>query len=57
MLIESGGAVFEATNYYWPERVWNVSEQRWEPYEGPVPKPEGWGDVITQDQAREFMAP
>lgn len=57
MLIESDGAVFKADAYFWPKQVWSIRKQKWVPYKGEVPKPEGWGDIVTDEQAKEFMGP
>ena len=56
MLIENG-ALFRADNYHFPTEVWSVKDQVWKPYKGKVPKPVGWGDVISEADAEEFKKP
>lgn len=55
MLIEAGGAIFKGVSVFWPEQVWSLKDQRWKPYKGDVPKEIGWGDIISPEDAAEFM--
>ncbi len=57
MIVEKDAAIFRGTVYYWPTEIWSVKEQEWKPYKGDVPKEAGWGDIITLEQAKEFMEP
>ena len=43
MYIESQQVLFRGSSVYWPEEIWNVA--------GKVPKPEGWGDIISDAEA------
>lgn len=57
MYISSGQALFRGASRYWPEEVWIVADQAWKPYQGEVPKPEGWGDFISEAEAEELKKP
>lgn len=57
MYIESQQALFRGPSVYWPEEIWNVVAQTWEPYKGKVPKPEGWGDIISDVEAEALKQP
>ena len=37
--------------------IWNVAVQEWRPYTGKVPKPEGWGDIVSDAEAEEWKKP
>lgn len=54
LLIESGQALYKANRYEWPNELWNVKLQKWEPYKGKVPKEIGWGDIVTPEEAEAF---
>ena len=56
-MIEAGGAIFKGDSVYWPEQIWSLKDQRWKAYKGDVPKEIGWGDVISPEDAKEFMEP
>lgn len=54
--VENEGAVFRIkgpTNAF-PDEVWHAGEKKFVPYKGDVPKPEGWGSDLSEDQAREL---
>lgn len=57
MFIESQQALYEGASYYWPERIWNVAAQKWQPYKGKVPKPQAWGDIVSEAEAEEWKRP
>ena len=57
MFIESQQALFRAKTYYWPEEIWNVAAQQWQPYTGKVPKPEGWGEILSERDAELWKQP
>jgi hypothetical protein len=57
MLVESDQVLFRCDGYIWPTEIWNVRLQKWEPYEGDVPKEIGWGNVVTADEAEAYKAP
>lgn len=57
MLIESQQAIYRGPRFDWPTEVWSVKDQVWKPYKGSVPKEIGWGDVVTDAEASEFMRP
>jgi len=57
MYIESQQALFRAASYSWPTEIWNVAAQEWRPYTGQVPKPEGWGDIVSDAEAEEWKKP
>ena len=57
MLLESEQALFKAENYNFPTEVWSVKDQVWKPYQGSVPKPEAWGDIISEADAEELKKP
>lgn len=57
MNIESQQALFRAASYYWPTEIWNVTAQEWRPYTGKVPKPEGWGDIVSDAEAEAWKKP
>ncbi len=54
MLIESDQALYKADFYEWPDELWDVKLQKWQPYKGRVPKEIGWGNVVTPEQAEGF---
>ena len=51
--IENDGALFRGVSRAWPAEVWNGSE--FVPYDGSVPKPVDWGDVISDAEAKALM--
>jgi len=57
LLIESEGQIYKADTYYFPKERWSAIDQEWLPYKGEVPKPEAWGDIVTEAEAAEFQAP
>jgi len=56
MYIESQQVLFRGSSVYWPEEIWNVAARSWEPYKGKVPKPEGWGDIISDAEAEALKS-
>lgn len=38
-----------------PEEVWSVKQKKFLPYKGEVPKPYGWGQEISEQEALEWM--
>lgn len=57
MYIESQQALFRGASYAWPTEVWDVVAQAWRPYTGKVPKPDGWGDIVSDAEAEEWKKP
>ena len=57
MYIVSDQALFRAASCYWPTEIWNVAAQEWRPYTGSVPKPEGWGDIVSDAEAEQWKKP
>jgi len=53
--IENEGALFRGVSRGIPKEVWNPQERRFEPYDGKVPKPIEWGEVISEQEAQEIM--
>lgn len=51
--IENEGALFRGPSRSWPKEVWNGKE--FAPYQGSVPKPIEWGDVISENEAKSMM--
>jgi hypothetical protein len=56
ILIENEGALFRGPSVAWPREVWNG--QTWQPYAGASddPKPQGWGQRITEEEFKEMSA-
>lgn len=55
--IESEGVLF-ATNSpmnEFPQKIWDADEKKFVPYKGQVPKPQGWGDEISEQEAKAYM--
>lgn len=52
--IESEGVLF-ATNSpmnEFPQKIWDAEEKNFVPYKGQVPKPQGWGEEISEQEAK-----
>jgi hypothetical protein len=56
-LIEQENALYRGISRAWPSEVWDTKAQRWEPYEGRVPKDVEWGNYVTEEEAKPYMAP
>ena len=56
--IENEGAMFRSSRpgCAFPEEVWSRKQCKWLPYEGEVPKPMGWGEEISEEEAKKHMA-
>lgn len=56
--IENEGALFRSQGFMTenPDEIFNPRSGQWEPYKGKVPKPQGWGERITEQEANEWMA-
>lgn len=55
--VENEGALFRIvgpTNAY-PDEVWNEAQGKFVPYEGDVPKPQEWGQDVSEQEAQEIM--
>lgn len=55
--IENEGVLF-ATNSpmnEFPQKIWDADEKKFVPYKGEVPKPQGWGEEISEQEAKEYM--
>ncbi len=46
--IENEGALFRGATLAFPEEVYSFKDKAWFPYKGAVPKPQGWGEYITE---------
>jgi len=55
--VENEGALFriKGPSNAFPDEVWSAKEKRFIPYAGEVPKPMGWGDDISAEEAEEMM--
>lgn len=53
--IENEGALFRGFSVSFPQEVFNKKTKKFEKYEGKVPKPIEWGDVITEEEAKKMM--
>jgi hypothetical protein len=55
--IENEGALFRSIGLMTeaPDEVYSPGEG-WEPYKGETPKPQGWGERISEQEAKEMMA-
>jgi hypothetical protein len=56
-LIEQENAIYRGFARAWPSERWDIDGQRWVPYTGKVPKDMEWGNYISEEEAKEFMAP
>lgn len=54
--IENEGALFKGQSIPWPEQVWSARQGKFIPYQGDVPKRQGWGEEISEAEARSMMA-
>lgn len=52
MLIENEGALFRGPSRGLPQEVWDAEAKAWKPYEGKVPKPIGWGEQVSEEEAK-----
>lgn len=55
--VENEGALFRIvgpTNAY-PDEVWNAAQGKFVPYQGDVPKPQEWGQDVSEQEAQEIM--
>lgn len=57
MYIVSGQALYRANSYSAPQELWNVKEQKWQPYKGDVAREDGWGDIVSEAEAEEWKRP
>lgn len=49
----SEGSLFRGVAEGWPTQVWHANRGEWAPYTyGPFPKPIGWGQFISDDDAK-----
>lgn len=55
--IENEGALFRGYAISHPEEVYSFRQGTWLPYEGSIPKPIGWGEFISPEEAEELMGP
>ncbi len=55
--IENEGALFRSIGFMTeaPDEVYSPG-QGWEPYQGETPKPPGWGEQLSEQEAKEMMA-
>lgn len=55
--VENEGALFrtESPMNEMPAEVWSPSQRKFVPYQGEVPKPQGWGVEISEQEAQEMM--
>lgn len=54
LLIEQDDALYRGPYHNFPTDIWDENKQKWVKYEGDVPKPGFWGNVITPEQAENF---
>ena len=54
--IENEGALFRGPTRAYPEEVYDARTKSWHAYEGAVPKPVDWGEYLTDEQAKEWLA-
>lgn len=38
-----------------PEDIWDVDQKKFVPYKGEVPKPQGWGQEISEQEVQEYI--
>ena len=55
--VENEGALFRIAgpSNAFPDEVWNAGQGKFVPYTGDTPKPEGWGQDVSEQEAQEFM--
>lgn len=55
--VENEGALFRirGPSNAFPDEVWDASKKAFVPYAGSVPKPMGWGEDISLEEAEEMM--
>ncbi len=47
------GSLFRGSAEGWPDFVWHSNGAKWAPYTyGPFPKPMGWGEFISDEDAK-----
>ena len=57
LIIESQQQIYRGIHYCWPTEKWDTGFQAWLPYKGDAARENGWGDIITLEEAKEFMEP
>ena len=57
--VENEGALFriKGPSNAFPDEVWNPREKKFVPYEGDVPKPPGWGEDVSEEEAAAIIGP
>jgi hypothetical protein len=55
--VENEGVLFvcEGPSNAFPVRVWSRQAGKFVAYEGDVPKPNGWGEEISEEEAKKMM--
>ncbi|HRQ04329.1 MAG TPA: hypothetical protein PK580_00035 [Nitrosomonas halophila] len=53
--IENEGVLYRGFARAWPEERWSKKEHKFVPYVGHVPKPEEWGYIIDEAEAKKMM--
>lgn len=55
--VENEGALFKIVgpSNAFPDEVWNAAQGKFVPYEGDTPKPQGWGEDVSEEEANEIM--
>jgi hypothetical protein len=55
--VENEGALFRiiGPSNAFPDEVWDVKQGKFVPYKGDVPKPQDWGQDVSEQEAAEFM--
>lgn len=55
--VENEGALFRimGPSNAFPDEVWSPSKKKFVAYQGDVPKPEGWGDDVSEDEAKAII--
>ena len=56
--IENEGALFRSQGFMTenPDEVFSAKTGEWEPYQGQTPKPPGWVERLTAEEALAMMA-
>ncbi len=56
IFIENEGALYRGPSRGWPKEVYSFRRGCWLPYEGKIPKPVDWGDVLSKTEAQALIA-
>lgn len=53
--IANDGALFTGVTRGYPEKVYDAKSKSFVPYEGEVPKPIDWGEIVDDETAKAMM--